>query len=181
MAVVVETPRLTVRTVERSDVDAMQALYGDAETMRYIGAGDGVRTREQTARGLERVIAHQEQHGYSIWAVTDRATGEVIGNCGIVLMEWTGPDVEIAYMIRRDRWGEGIATEAATACLQHGLGPLGLQLVVGLAYPDNVASHRVMEKAGMTPVGEVTAYRNTMLRFEASNGARHDRKPGCDP
>jgi ribosomal-protein-alanine N-acetyltransferase len=168
MPLVVQTPRLTVRTFERSDVDAMQALYGDAETMRYIGSGDGVRTRAQTEAGVERMIAHQDEHGYSIWAVADRASGEVIGNCGIVLMEWIGPEVEIAYMVRRDRWGEGIASEAARACLDHGLGPLGLGLVVGLAYPQNVASHRVMEKAGMTGTGDVTAYGATMLRFEAS-------------
>ena len=167
MSVVLETSRLTLRTAERGDLDAMQALYGDAETMRYIGAGDGVRTREQTARGIRRMMEHQESHGYSIWVVADRGAGEVIGNCGLVLVEWEGPDVELAYMIRRDHWGEGIATEAAAACLEHGLGPLGLERVIGLAYPENVASHRVMEKAGMRRVGLVTAYGARMVRYES--------------
>ena len=106
MPVVLETRRLTLRTAEPGDLDAMQALYGDARTMRYIGAGDGVRTRK-TARGIRRMMEHQESHGYSIWVVADRGAGEVIGNCGLVLVEWVGPDVELAYMIRRDRWGEG--------------------------------------------------------------------------
>lgn len=149
----------------------MQALYGDAETMRYIGAGDGVRTREQTARGIRRMIEHQESQGYSIWVVADGGTGEVIGNCGLVLVEWEGPDVELAYMIRRDRWGEGLATEAAAACLEHGLGPLGLERVIGLAYPENIASHRVMEKAGMRRVGVVTAYGARMVRYESLKAA----------
>ena len=139
--------------------------------MRYIGAGDGVRTREQTARGIRRMMEHQESHGYSIWVVADRGAGEVIGNCGLVLVEWVGPDVELAYMIRRDRWGEGIATEAAAACLEHGLGPLGLERVIGLAYPENVASHRVMEKAGMRRVGLVTAYGARMVRYESFKAA----------
>jgi [ribosomal protein S5]-alanine N-acetyltransferase len=169
MPVVLETRRLTLRSAEPADLDAMQALYGDEETMRWIGAGDGVRTREQTARGIRRMIEHQESHGYSIWAVVDRSSGEVIGNCGLVLVEWEGPDVELAYMIRRDRWGEGIATEAAAASLKHGLGPLGLERVIGLAYPENVASHRVMEKAGMTRIGMVTAYGARMVRFEATS------------
>jgi RimJ/RimL family protein N-acetyltransferase len=167
MPVVLETRRLTLRTAELGDLDAMQALYGDDQTMRYIGAGDGVRTREQTARGIRRMMEHQDSHGYSIWVVADRASGEVIGNCGLVLVEWEGPDVELAYMIRRDRWGEGIATEAATASLQHGLGPLGLERVIGLAYPENVASHRVMEKAGMRHTGTITAYGARMVRYEA--------------
>jgi ribosomal-protein-alanine N-acetyltransferase len=166
--VVLETSRLALRTAEPGDLDAMQALYGDAETMRYIGAGDGVRTREQTARGIRRMIEHQESHGYSIWVVADRDAGEVLGNCGLVLVEWEGPDVELAYMIRRDRWGEGIATEAAAACLEHGLGPLGLERVIGLAYPEHVASHRVMEKAGMRRVGVVTAYGARMVEFEGA-------------
>ncbi len=171
MSVVLETSRLTLRTAEPGDLDAMQALYGDAETMRYIGAGDGVRTREQTARGIRRMMEHQESHGYSIWVVADRGAGEVIGNCGLVLVEWEGPDVELAYMIRRDRWGEGIATEAAAACLEHGLGPLGLEQVIGLAYPENVASHRVMEKAGMRRIGLVTAYGARMVRYESLKAA----------
>lgn len=171
MSVVLETRRLTLRTAEPGDLGAMQALYGDARTMRYIGAGDGVRTREQTARGIRRMMEHQESHGYSIWVVADRGAGEVIGNCGLVLVEWVGPDVELAYMIRRDRWGEGIATEAAAACLEHGLGPLGLERVIGLAYPENVASHRVMEKAGMRRVGLVTAYGARMVRYESFKAA----------
>ena len=171
MPVVLETRRLTLRTAEPGDLGAMQALYGDARTMRYIGAGDGVRTREQTARGIRRMMEHQESHGYSIWVVADRGAGEVIGNCGLVLVEWVGPDVELAYMIRRDRWGEGIATEAAAACLEHGLGPLGLERVIGLAYPENVASHRVMEKAGMRRVGLVTAYGARMVRYESFKAA----------
>jgi len=171
MPVVLETSRLILRSAEPGDLDAMQALYGDEETMRWIGAGDGVRTREQTARGIRRMMEHQESHGYSIWAVADRSSGEVIGNCGLVLVEWEGPDVELAYMIRRDRWGEGIATEAATASLEHGLGPLAMQRVIGLAYPENIASHRVMEKAGMTRVGMVTAYGARMIRYEAFRAA----------
>jgi ribosomal-protein-alanine N-acetyltransferase len=171
MPVVLETSRLILRSAEPGDLDAMQALYGDEETMRWIGAGDGVRTREQTARGIRRMMEHQESHGYSIWAVADRSSGEVIGNCGLVLVEWEGPDVELAYMIRRDRWGEGIATEAATASLEHGLGPLAMERVIGLAYPENVASHRVMEKAGMTRIGMVTAYGARMVRYEAFRAA----------
>jgi len=171
MPVVLETSRLTLRSAEPGDLDAMQALYGDEETMRWIGAGDGVRTREQTARGIRRMMEHQESHGYSIWVVAERSSGEVIGNCGLVLVEWEGPDVELAYMIRRDRWGEGIATEAATASLEHGLGPLAMQRVIGLAYPENIASHRVMEKAGMTRVGMVTAYGARMIRYEAFRAA----------
>ena len=171
MPVVLETSRLILRSAEPGDLDAMQALYGDEETMRWIGAGDGVRTREQTARGIRRMMEHQESHGYSIWVVAERSSGEVIGNCGLVLVEWEGPDVELAYMIRRDRWGEGIATEAATASLEHGLGPLAMQRVIGLAYPENIASHRVMEKAGMTRVGMVTAYGARMIRYEAFRAA----------
>jgi RimJ/RimL family protein N-acetyltransferase len=171
MPVVLETRRLSLRTAEPGDLDAMQALYGDEETMRYIGAGDGVRTREQTARGIRRMMQHQESHGFSIWVVADGTSDEVVGNCGLVLVEWEGPDVELAYMIRRDRWGEGIATEAATASLAHGLGPLGLERVIGLAYPENVASHRVMEKAGMRHIGVVTAYGARMVRYEAVRAA----------
>ena len=71
----------------------------------------------------------------------------------MVQVEFTGPEVEVAYYIVRDHWGQGYATEAARACFEHGFADLGMDRIIGVAWPDNPASLRVMEKSGMTYEG----------------------------
>jgi RimJ/RimL family protein N-acetyltransferase len=72
--------------------------------------------------------------------------------------------VEAAYLIRRDRWGRGYASEATRAVLDLAHAELGLPRVIALSYPENGASRRVMEKSGMRPDGEAEAYGRRMLR-----------------
>jgi ribosomal-protein-alanine N-acetyltransferase len=165
--VVIETERFDLRLIEPADAVPLQRLYGDPEAMRYVGAEGRARSPEQTARGVGRLIEHQERHGYSLWAVTERGTGEVIGVAGLVLEDFEGPDVEVVYELQRNRWGRGIATEVARACLAVAFDQLGLQRVIALAYPENAPSVRVMEKIGMVADGEVEAYGRRMVRYRA--------------
>jgi ribosomal-protein-alanine N-acetyltransferase len=168
------TDRCELRLLTADDAEPLQRLYGDPEAMRYVGADGRARTPEQTARGVGRLIEHQEQHGFSLWAVMERATGEVIGVAGLVLEEFEGPDVEVVYELQRDRWGRGIATEVGRACLDLAFGPLALRRVIALAYPENEPSVRVMHKIGMRPDGEVEAYGRTMVRYVAERSVNDD-------
>jgi ribosomal-protein-alanine N-acetyltransferase len=163
----IETARLRIRPVEESDVDGAHRVYGDPEAMRYVGADGAPRTREQTAAGVTRMIEGQERNGFSLWAVELRETGEMIGICGVVHVDGTGPDVELVYEFQRSAWGNGYATEAARACLAAALGPLGLKRVVALAYPENAQSIRIMQKLGMRDAGTVEAYGHELVCYEA--------------
>jgi ribosomal-protein-alanine N-acetyltransferase len=163
----IETARLRIRPVEESDVDGAHRVYGDPEAMRYVGADGAPRTREQTAAGVTRMIEGQERNGFSLWAVELRETGEMIGICGVVHVDGTGPDVELVYEFQRSAWGTGYATEAARACLAAALGPLGLKRVVALAYPENAQSIRIMQKLGMRAAGTVEAYGHELVCYEA--------------
>ena len=169
--VVTTTERFELRLLVPEDAEPLQRLYGDPEAMRYVGAEGRARTPEQTAAGVGRLIGHQQQHGFSLWAVTERATGEVVGVAGLVLEDFEGPDVEVVYELQRDAWGRGIATEVARACLDVAFGQLELRRVVALAYPENAPSVRVMQKIGMAPDGEVEAYGRRMVRYRADADA----------
>jgi [ribosomal protein S5]-alanine N-acetyltransferase len=138
--------------------------------MRYVGAEGSARTVEQTTAGVGRLIDHQHAHGFSLWAVADRDRGEVVGVAGLVLVEMTRPEVEVVYELERDAWGRGIATEVGRACLDVAFGPLGLERVVALSYPENAASVRLMQKIGMTDDGELEAYGRRMARYAAQPG-----------
>ena len=164
---VATTARFLLRLLEPGDAAPLQRLYGDPEAMRFVGSDGAARTPEQTAAGVARLIEHQQRHGFSLWGVVDRQDGDVIGVAGLVLVEMVGPEVEVVYELVRDRWGMGIATEVAAACLDVAFGPLGLPRVVALSYPENAPSVRVMQKIGMRDDGEITAYGRRMVRYIA--------------
>lgn len=161
------TDRLEIRPFQESDLDGLFRMYGDEETMRYSGGSGGAHTREETAGSLARLMEHQDRHGFSLYALIDRERDEFVGECGMVYVEFTGPEVEVVYYIVRDHWGKGYATEATTACLAYGLDDLGMNRIIGIAWPDNPASLRVMEKSGMTYEGVDTYYGREMVRYAA--------------
>jgi [ribosomal protein S5]-alanine N-acetyltransferase len=165
--VVATTDRCVLRLLRPEDAVPLQRLYGDPAAMQYVGSDGAARTPEQTAAGVGRLIGHQERHGFSLWAVEERESGEVIGVAGLVLVEMTGPEVEVVYELEPAVWGRGIATECGKACLEVAFGPLGLERVVALSYPENGPSVRVMQKIGMTDDGEFEAYGRTMVRYVA--------------
>ena len=75
----------------------------------------------------------------------------VVSRCG--LLPWTIEDkleVEVAYMIDKAFWGQGLATEAADGILKYGFEKLKLTHIICLMHPDNLASQRVAQKIGMT-------------------------------
>ena len=146
-------------------MERLHAIYGDAETMRFIGSvGRPTADVDATGRTLGLLIEHGRQHGFTLWAVDELDGDPLVGIAGLLLVEGTGPDVEAAYLVRRDRWGRGYATEALRAVLEAARSDIRLERVVALAYPENEASRRVMEKAGMVADGTVTAYGREMSR-----------------
>jgi RimJ/RimL family protein N-acetyltransferase len=127
--------------------------------MRFIPSAPSASLRESRAR-LARHLARSP----GLWAVTDRESGEVVAVCGLMAVEGTGPEIEVAYHVKRRHWNRGVATEAASACIGAGL-DAGLAQVVAFVVPENAASVRVLEKAGMRPDGMARAYGLDLARF----------------
>jgi RimJ/RimL family protein N-acetyltransferase len=121
-------------------------LADNLDDLAYLASPP--RTREETQARLQKILDHWRQHGFGIWAVLEKATGQFAGHCGIGYLHEL-PDVELTYALLTHYRGHGLATEAVIAVLRHAFEVLGLPRVVGVAVVDNVASHRVMAKAGM--------------------------------
>jgi RimJ/RimL family protein N-acetyltransferase len=145
------TARLRMRPYEEADAEQAFGLFGDPEAMRYVGYGPDAKP-EETRQRLRRMIKHQTQHGFSLWAAIEIATGELIGDCGLVYLEG-GPEIEIGYRFRRQSWGRGFAGEAARAWLAAGFMDLELPDIVAVFRPENSSSRRVLEKIGLRPRG----------------------------
>ena len=158
------TDRLLIRPFVPADLDALHAVYGDPQVMRWAG---GVHDRAGTERALRAHIARHAEDGRAFWAVGGRDGEGRVGDCGLGLL---GGEVEIGWTLRRDRWGRGLAAEAARAVLAEALGPLGLDRVVATIHRDNSASVRVAEELGMTPDGTLERDGQPQLRFVVRRG-----------
>jgi ribosomal-protein-alanine N-acetyltransferase len=152
-----ETTRLVIRSFEPSDAAGMLEVFGDPEVRKYLPPFPDP-TLEAMQASVARRMAMERDHGHGLWAVERKDTGELIGDCGLMLVEGTGPEVEIAYHYRQTAWNKGYGTEAAIACLAHGFGPVGLEHVIAICFPENVGSWRIMEKAGMRYEGTANYY-----------------------
>ena len=155
------TDRLVLRPFGVGDAEAHARLYGDPEVTRWLGDGPwyGEAARARSSRSLQRFAEHWAAHGWGVWAITDRRTGEVMGQCGLNPLqlgpEGTPPDVEVLYALEQRYWGRGFASEAAARALGHGFEVLGLDRVVAVARPHNHGSRAVMEKIGLVHEGPV--------------------------
>jgi RimJ/RimL family protein N-acetyltransferase len=161
-----ETQRLLIRSFEPSDAEGMLAVFGDPEVRKYLPPFPDP-TLESMGKSVARRMAMERDHGHGLWAVERKDTGELIGDCGLMLVEGTGPEVEIAYHYKQTAWNHGFGTEAAIACLAQGFGPVGLEHIIAICFPENVGSWRVMEKAGMRYEGLAPYYGLTLKKYVA--------------
>ena len=148
--IILETERLLLRHQVIEDLDDLWALYCDPEITKYIP--DAPRSREEAQEELEwHKNGHPKYPELGLWATIHKETGKFIGRCG--LLPWTIDDVkevEVAYTIARDYWGQVLGTEAAQAILQYGFEKLNLSRLICLVEPENIASQNVAKKLGMT-------------------------------
>ncbi len=163
MPYVLTTPRLALREMTRDDLPFLEAMLGHPEVMRFYP--DSIR-QAGAEPWLERQRGRYECDGHGLWLVEDRATGEPLGQAGLVLHEVEGaPLPEIGYLIHRPFWRRGYATEAAAAVRDQALGERGLEAVYSLIRPVNVPSQGVARKIGMRLLGEVTFFDLRHLHF----------------
>jgi ribosomal-protein-alanine N-acetyltransferase len=165
-----ETPRLMLRPFAPGDAVLVHRVYSDPEVMRYVATG-AMDSLALTERLLEDYAAHQRRHGYSFWAVIERASGALIGDAG--LYRTPAGEVELGYTLGVAWWGRGYATEAASRWLSVAFEELRIDEVIALAEPANVASLRVLEKLGMQRSGERIAFGrpHAVFRTQASRAA----------
>ena len=153
-----DTPRLTLRQFQESDLDAYASMCANPEVMRFIGAGEPL-SRKEAWRELAFFLGHWRLRGYGMWALEHSTSGQLIGRAGFINPEgW--PGFELGWLLDRDYWGEGYATEAARAALQHAFDDLEREHVISLIYPENSRSIRVAERLGQTLERETELYGN---------------------
>ncbi|MFK7805063.1 MAG: GNAT family N-acetyltransferase [Anaerolineae bacterium] len=143
-----ETKRLILRPMAPSDLDAISLIFTDLKVMAAFDSEP--LNPDQVKAWLDRNLNHQKKHGYSLFAVILKANNRLIGNCGLTEYTIEGKrELEIGYDFQSDYWGQGFATEAATAVRDYAVTVLEEPRLIGLVRQTNHASSRVLEKIGM--------------------------------
>jgi RimJ/RimL family protein N-acetyltransferase len=142
-----ETARLRLRTLRPSDVDFLVGLWTDPEVTRYMG---GPRDRTELERSLAEDALAPEARRFDLWPVEERASGRLVGHCGLLDKEAGGrPEIELSYVIAASDRGRGYASEIAAGLRDLAFRPLGLGRLVALIHPQNIASERVAQRVGL--------------------------------
>ena len=146
---ILTTERLALRHLEPDDLEPLYALYRDPEMREFYP--DGTRTLAETKEELDWFLnGHPRHPELGLWATIERASGAFLGRCGLLPWEINGtPEVELAFMIDKRRWREGLASEAARGIIQYAKAELKLQRLICLVMPGNIASAAVATKVGM--------------------------------
>ncbi|MFC4534722.1 GNAT family N-acetyltransferase [Sphaerisporangium dianthi] len=145
-----KTGRLILRRWREDDLEPFAELNADPEVMEHFPF---TLTREQSDAMAGRIMAAFDEHGFGLWAVEVAGSGEFIGFTGLAVQSFEAhftPAVEVGWRLRRKAWGQGYATEAATASLEYAFGPAGLARVISMTSTTNLRSQAVMRRLGMT-------------------------------
>ena len=162
----IETPRLIIRTVTMADVEDVARSW-----KLYDGPISHAEAEHQIARMQSN---HQQNRSGQLFhlclAIIDKETQDFIGWCGLDHRDPATPYPVLFYLLKTDRWGQGLATEAARALLDYAFIELGQPRIDGRTALENIASKRVMEKIGMQYLGiDNDAHTFTLTQTEHPN------------
>ena len=151
---IIETTRLFLRRIQDSDVAALGQVFGSPEVMRF---GEGVQGEEWVRGWIRECENSYRTSNYGPWAVVEKDSEETIGYCEFFhFPDICGKEeIEIGYRLAFPYWGLGFATEAVLAVRDYGFEELGLNRIISIIDPGNLASIRVAEKAGIRLEKEV--------------------------
>jgi [ribosomal protein S5]-alanine N-acetyltransferase len=165
----IETERLIIRTWMPRDAEQVEKMFADPDVMRYIGTG-GPWKPELTRELIGVMIERYERSGIGVWPVLLKSESRVIGECGLQPLPGSD-DIEIAYLFDKPYWGAGYAYEAASAVLEWGFGPHGLQRIVAVIDPANARSIALINRLGMRYEKVVRAYKHDLLKYAKAKPA----------
>lgn len=163
--------RIAMREVVADDVGHFYSLDRDPRVMRFIADGT-VGTPDSARAAVVRAMRYYGMYpGLGKWVAEETSGGRFIGWFSLNYVPET-VDIEIGYRLLPDAWGHGYATEGASALARYGFDELGLHRIIGLTHPDNFASQRVLQKAGMRDAGWGRYYGRDLRLFVAERPPR---------
>ena len=174
MKIFLETRRLILRRFTTDDVQDLFDLDSDPRVMRYLNGGEPASHETIRDEVLPRFLGYYERsdcHGF--WAAMEKSSGRFIGWFHLKAAGEDPVESELGYRLERDAWGKGYATEGSKALIEKSFCEFGVDRVVATTLPENLASIRVLEKAGLRFETRFV-YRNTASSWaDGREGVRY--------
>lgn len=165
------TARISAERLRSEHTELIGRMHRDESVMTWLG---GLRSTQETRDYMAYNLAHWQTHGFGIWILRETATGRFIGRGGLRNAVFDGhAEVELAYGLLPEFWNRGLATEFARHAVLIGSTGLALPDLVSVTKPENVASQRVLVKAGFQPERETlfTNERHLLYRWHVGASA----------
>ena len=161
------TDRLRLRAFTADDAPVMHNIMTGQDVMKYFPGAPTV-SLKHVEKMIVRILQHWSDRQYGLWAIEFIETSELIGRCGLQQIPETD-EVEVDFIVSRDYWGQGIATEAGQASVDFAFDKLKVKELVGIVHPNNIASQRVLEKLGLQFVEATQYFGMDCYRYLAKN------------
>ena len=161
---VIRTARLQLRPWSVQDAEAALAVYGDADVARWLSpAMDRVPDVDGMAALVEGWLREEREVPEGRWALELGDTGKVVGGIAVLPLPPDGEDLEIAWQLAPEAWGQGFATEAGRGVARHAF-EAGAEELFAVVRPNNTRGAATAERAGMEWVGETEKYYDLRLQ-----------------
>jgi ribosomal-protein-alanine N-acetyltransferase len=158
----IQTPRLTLRPLQLTDAEVLHRIYQSEGVLQFF-PNPFPPPLEKVKRFVTGQLAHWEEHSYGNWGILPEGEHEIVGWAGLQYLPELN-ETEVGFLLNRPFWGKGYATEAALASLHFGFTTFGMDHIIALVHPDNLASRCVIEKCGMTYVETLPLWGIQLMR-----------------
>jgi len=143
----IETPRLIINKLQKSDFDVLKIQQKDPDLMRFF---DGPRDDKKINEVFNLITDHMQKYGFSVGPVYEKATGDCIGRAGLVHLDFKGPpDVELAVFLLPAYWKKGYGLELWENLIKYTFEVLNCSRVFATVDHNNIAACKISEKLGM--------------------------------
>jgi ribosomal-protein-alanine N-acetyltransferase len=175
------TARLVCERLGAEHDPELRILLSDPRVARTLSPTGEPLSQAEASANLRDKIDHWTRMGFGMWLLRDRVTGEPVGRGGLQCTFASGRDeVEVGWAIVPERWGEGLATELALASVHAGLEHLRLSELIAFTLPSNIASLRVMQKAGFRFDAEIVHVGLAHLLYRRRRAESIEKEEGSD-
>jgi [ribosomal protein S5]-alanine N-acetyltransferase len=180
VSTVLQIDGFTMRPLRSTDIDTLVAIWADPEVTRFLPSRGVPIPKERTEKALQFFIEHWQQRGYGVWAIVHDRSSHMVGYCGLRYLDELD-EVEVLYGLAKAYWGRGIATQATKASISYGLNVANLHQIIAMALPENQASRRVIEKAGLRYEKQIHIFNLDALYYSIVRPKHHSGTANRNP
>ncbi|PHR34288.1 MAG: GNAT family N-acetyltransferase [Fluviicola sp.] len=164
MKKIIETERLIMRPFTLDDAQASYEMNTCPEVMEYLGGPFSGSVEDISDMLQENTLGDYEKYNFGRFAVIHKETNEFMGFTGLKYVIELD-EVDIGYRLKHKFWRQGYGYESTLPCVKFAFDDLGLDRIISLANPDNIASTNLMKKLGLTYEKEVHIYGDNAVYY----------------